>query len=234
MEFLKDKFNILFKKRFLLVFYLSFSLAALFITAGLIISFFFSPDDYLQGELVRIMYIHVPCAWLSLFLYTVMAALSLIYLIKRIAWCDLIANSISELALVFTIVTIITGSIWGKQAWGTWWVWDARLSSMLLLFFLILSYIMIRRAYNNTEVASKICGVISIVGAINIPIIKFSVNLWNTLHQPASVFKLDGSAIHYSMLIPMLVMFFGMFFFCISIIVVKVKTELYMRKARRY
>jgi heme exporter protein C len=232
--FMKRILEYIFREKFYLIFFLSLFLSISLMSTALIVGFFFSPDDYLQGSLVKIMYIHVPCAWLSLLLYTAMALFSLMYLIKRFVWCDLVASSMSGTIFVLTIVAIITGSIWGKPAWGTWWVWDARLSSMLLLSFLILSYIMIRRAYNNTEVASKICAVVSVVGAINIPIIKFSVNLWNTLHQPASVFKLSGSSVHSSMLVPMFLMFFGMLFFCISITVVKVKTELYIRKARRF
>lgn len=171
---------------------------------GLYTVFFNSPPDYLQGEFIRIMYIHVPCAWLSLGIYVLMAFASFIALVWNYSLADLAAFAAAPIGLVLTFICLATGSIWGKPIWGTWWVWDARLTSMLILFLLYIGYILV---WDFNIVAARSAASINLIGVINIPIIKFSVNLWGTLHQPASIIKSGGIAVDSSMLPPLLVMF---------------------------
>lgn len=160
-----------------------------------------SPEDYLQDELVRIMYIHVPSAWLGLGIYAWIAMLSALYIIYKNPQYHILALSLAPVGLIYTVIALITGSIWGKPAWGTWWVWDARLTSMLLLAFIYLGYITIASHNIRSEKISVVSSYYSVIGAIIIPIIKFSVDLWATLHQPSSVFKINGATIHYNILI---------------------------------
>ena len=164
-----------------------------------------SPADYQQGELVRIMYVHVPSAWLALGIYSLMALCSFINLITANKLAYIIAVASAPIGAAFALITLLTGSIWGYPTWGTWWVWDARLTSMLILFLFYISYIAI---FNNHPIrAEKPCAAISLIGFINVPIVKFSVDLWTTLHQGASVFTLSGPKIDISMLVPLLMMF---------------------------
>src|SRR5690606_30939589 len=178
----------------------------LLLLAGLYFGLFASPPDYQQGETVRIMYVHVPAAWMALFIYTCMAAASATALIWRHPLADLIARSAAPIGACFTFVALVTGSLWGKPMWGTWWVWDARLTSVFVLFLMYLGLIALNRAMDDPTRAAKVGAVLILVGFINIPIIKFSVEWWNTLHQPASVIRLDGPTIDAEFLRPLLVM----------------------------
>jgi heme exporter protein C len=179
--------------------------AALF-AAGLWLAFFGSPDDYQQGATVRIMYVHVPTAWMALFCYVVMASSALGTLVWKHPLADVAARAAAPIGAVFTFCALATGSIWGKPMWGTWWVWDARLTSMLILFLMYLGLLALWHAIEEPARAAKIAAVLILVGFVNIPIIKFSVDWWNTLHQPASVMRFDGPTIHPSMLAPLIVM----------------------------
>jgi heme exporter protein C len=173
--------------------------------AGLFMAFS-SPPDYQQGETVRIMYIHVPAAWLSLACYSLIALSAAGYLIWAHPLADVSAKAAAPIGAVFTLLALVTGSLWGKPMWGTYWVWDARLTSVLILFFLYLGLIALRQAIEEPGRAGRAAAILSLAGAVNIPIIKFSVNWWNTLHQPASVMRAGGSAIHPALLMPLLVM----------------------------
>ena len=186
----------------------------------------FSPPDYLQGESVRIMYVHVPSAWIGLASFTCIALLSIANFIFKTKNLILITKSIAPLGLMFTCLAIVTGSLWGQPTCGTWWAWDARLTSMVILALFYVGYIVSHKFILQEERANKISSIISIIGLINIPIIKYSVDWWNTLHQPASI-KLTGtSTIHSSMLMPLLLMFFVMLLYCALIFLMKYKTEI--------
>jgi heme exporter protein C len=192
-----------------------------------------SPIDYQQGNSVRIMYIHVPAAWMSLAIYSMIFFLSIFYFIWQNAFFFLIARNIAPIGALFTLITLITGSIWGKPIWNTWWVWDARLTSVLILFFLYMGYIMISKSFANNQRGQKISAIIAIVGFINIPIIKFSVDFWNTLHQPASIIRSGGVAIDPSMLQPLILMF-GMYInYFILAAMIRVKREILINKTAR-
>ncbi|QKX01845.1 ABC transporter permease [Wolbachia endosymbiont of Cruorifilaria tuberocauda] len=175
---------------------------------GAFLALIFSPDDYKQGEIVRIMYLHVPSAWLSLGIYGMVALLSFIFLVWNNNIASILAHAAAPAGAVFSAICLITGSIWGKGTWGTWWVWDARLTSMLILFFLYVGYLSLWDVFNNNEErAKRSAAVFAIFSAVNIPIVKFSVNLWATLHQPASIFRKNGIAIEGSLMLPLVVMF---------------------------
>ena len=197
---------------------------------GLYLSFFKSPPDYLQGETVRIMYIHVPCAWFSLMLYSSMALCGFFSLIFRHTLADIAIRAIAPLGASFTIATLITGSIWGKPTWGTWWVWDARLTSELVLLFLYIGVISLSNSFEKKSQGDKYAAILSIVGIINLPIIKWSVDWWNTLHQPASISKFSSPSIDSAMLFPLFVMTFAFLFLSLSIIIIRIKTEILQRK----
>jgi heme exporter protein C len=185
---------------------------------GLYQALIISPIDYQHGELVRIMYVHVPAAWLAIGIYTFMALCSLANLIWANRFAYIIAGAAAPIGASFALITLITGSIWGYPAWGTWWVWDARLTSMLILFLFYLSYIII---FNNApQRAEKPCSVVSLLGFVNIPIVKFSVNIWASLHQGSSVLTFEGPKIHASMLKPLFLMFaaFGILFWILLIL----------------
>jgi heme exporter protein C len=207
--------------------------SVLLIGAGLYFALHASPPDYQQGEMVRIMYIHVPSAWISMLAYALMAVASACFLVWRHPVADLIARNTAPIGAAFTIITLVTGSLWGKPMWGTWWVWDARLTSVLILLFLYLGYIGLTQVDIIDESNRKIAAMLSIFGAINLPIIKFSVEWWNTLHQPASVIRLDGPTIDYSMLIPLFVMFGGLFCLYLVCLLLRVQASLYKQKWRR-
>ena len=185
-------------------------LAILFPTilcAGLYFALFLSPVDYQQGKMVRVMYVHVPSAWMSLGIYSFMAFCSFSSLVWKTRLSYLLSIAAAPIGATFTLITLVTGSLWAKPIWGAWWVWDARLTSMLILFLLYLSYISITKSGTSILRAEKPASVIAIIGFINIPIVKFSVDIWYSLHQPASVFKMSGPSIHSSMLIPLMIMF---------------------------
>ena len=202
------------------------SIFFIFLLAALSFALILSPPDYLQGETVRIMYVHVPSAWIGLASFTVIAILSILNFIFKIKNFSLITKSIAPLGLMFTCLAIVTGSIWAQPTWGTWWVWDARITSMLILALFYTIIILTNKLVLDDNKAIKISSIISIVGLINIPIIKYSVDWWNTLHQPASI-KLTGtSTIHSSMLMPLFLMFFVLLLYCALIFLMKYKTEI--------
>ena len=186
----------------------------------------FSPPDYLQGDSVRIMYVHVPAAWIGLASFTAIAFLSIINFIFKIKNLTLIAKSIAPIGLLFTCVAIVTGSIWGQPTWGTFWAWDARITSMVILAIFYLLFILTHKYLLEESKANNVSSLIAIVGLINIPIVKYSVEWWATLHQPASI-KISGtSSIHSSMLMPLLLMFFVLILYCALIFLMKYKTEI--------
>ena len=194
--------------------------------AALSFALIFSPPDYLQGDSVRIMYVHVPSAWIGLSSFTCIALLSIINFVFKIKNLTLITKSIAPIGLMFTCLAIVTGSLWGQPTWGTWWAWDARLTSMIVLALFYVAFIIPHKFILQEDRANKISSIVAIIGLINVPIIKYSVNWWNTLHQPASI-KLTGtSAIHSSMLMPLLLMFFVMLLYCALIFLMKYKTEI--------
>jgi heme exporter protein C len=172
--------------------------------AGLWIGLFASPPDYQQGESVRIMYVHVPMAWLAMGGYTALAAASIMSLIWRHPLADLFARELSPVGALVTALCLATGSLWGRPMWGTWWVWDARLTSVLVLFFLWLGHAALTRAFEDQERGARVGAILALVGIVNIPIVKFSVDWWNTLHQPASVTRLDAPGMHVDILYPLL------------------------------
>jgi len=206
--------------------------AIVLLAIGLMWGFVFAPPDYQQGESVRIIYIHVPAAWLALFVYTVVALASASALIWRHPLGDLIARAASPLGAGFTFIALVSGSLWGKPMWGAWWVWDARLTSMLILFFLYLGHMALLGAFDDASRGNRAAAILAIVGVVNVPIIKFSVDWWNTLHQPASVFRLGGPTIDASMLWPLLVMALGFTMFFATLLFIRMRTLLIAAKAR--
>ena len=185
------------------------ALACLLLASGLYLAFFVAPPDYQQGETVRIMFIHVPSAWLGMMAYAIVGLSSFGLLVFRHPLADVSAKAAAPIGAVFTLLALVTGSLWGKPMWGTYWVWDARLTSVLLLFLLYLGLIALRSSIDDETLAGKVTAVLGLVGIVLLPIIRFSVDWWNTLHQPASVLRLAGSAIHPSILYPLLVMAAG-------------------------
>ena len=208
-------------------------LAAILIGVGLYKTFFMSPADYQQGQTVRIMYIHVPAAWLAMFCYATMALSALGTLVWRHPLADAAQKAAAPLGAAFTFVCLATGSLWGKPMWGTWWVWDARLTSVLVLFLIYLGLIALWRTIEEPAKAGRAAAILTLVGVVNLPVIKFSVDWWNTLHQPASVFRLDGPTIHPSMLWPLLVMALGMTFLFITLHLMGTRNEILRRRLRR-
>ena len=208
------------------------AITLLCLTCGLYYSLFKSPPDYQQSDTVRIMYVHVPAAWMAMFCYSAMALSSAATLIWGHLVAQLIAKATAPIGAAFTFLALITGSLWGKPMWGTWWVWDARLTSVLILFFLYLGFIVLHDAFDDTSRGARAASILAVVGAVNVPIIKFSVDWWNTLHQPASVLKLDGPAIHSSMLIPLLLMASGYTGFYLWMLIVRVRAEFNSNKIR--
>jgi heme exporter protein C len=204
-------------------------LTALVLAAGLAMAFS-APEDYQQGITVRIMYIHVPFAWLSMLCYSVMAVAALGTLVWRHPLADVALKTAAPIGAVFTGLALVTGSIWGKPMWGTWWVWDARLTSVFILFLMYLGLIALTRALDDPSRSARAAAILTLVGFINIPIIKFSVEWWNTLHQPASVLRLDGPTIHPSLLYPLLVMAaaFTLLFFVMHLMAIR--TEIWRRR----
>lgn len=200
---------------------------------GLSQALFISPPDYQQGDSVRIMYVHVPSAWMSMMVYSIMAVASASFLIWRHPLADIVARASAPLGAGFTLITLITGSLWGKPMWGAWWVWDARLTSVLILFFMYIGYIALSDSYNNKESGRKICAIMALVGFVNIPIIRFSVEWWNTLHQPASIIRSGGVAIDDSMLVPLLSMGLSFMLIYSILLLIRVKTMLIQQKIRR-
>ena len=204
----------------------------LLIGAGLYLGLFDSPADYQQGETVRIMYVHVPSAWMALFCYSAMAGACGVALIWKHPLADLSAKATAPIGAGFTFLALVTGSLWGKPMWGTWWVWDARLTSMLVLFFLYLGYMALNNAFDDPARGAKSSSILALVGFVNVPIIKFSVDWWNTLHQPASVVKMGGPAIHASMLTPLLLMGVGFTTYYLWVLLLRLRGEIVAGKVR--
>lgn len=197
---------------------------------GLYLGLFNSPADYQQGESVRIMYVHVPAAWMAMFCYTSMAIAAGIGLIWKHPLADIAAKATAPVGACFTFLALFTGSLWGKPMWGTWWVWDARLTSMLVLLFLYLGYIALINAFDDPTRGTKPSSILVLVGLINVPIIKFSVDWWNTLHQPASVLRLGGPSIDESMLWPLLLMAVAFKTYYIWIVLIRIRAEIISKK----
>lgn len=201
--------------------YLTFTI---FLSLGLYYAIFNSPIDYQQGEMVRVMYVHVPSAWMSLGIYSFIAACSLSALVWKTRLSYILALAAAPVGATFALITLVTGSLWGKPIWGTWWVWDARLTSMLVLFLLYLSYIAIANSGNSILRAEKPASVMALIGFVNVPIVKFSVDIWYSLHQPASIIRTGGPSIHSSMLLPLLLMFCSFVLFFIIVLFLRTNT----------
>ena len=208
-----------------------FSLFVIFLTLGLLESLLLSPEDYIQSDAVRIMYVHVPAAWISLGIFSFIALLSLGIFIFKNKNFAIIAKSFAPSGLVFNLIALVTGSIWGKPTWGTWWAWDPRITSMLVLFLFYILYIASWRLFENDK-AAKISSLVAIVGFVNVPIIKFSVDWWASLHQPSSVKILSETTIHSSMLTPLLLMTAAFALFSILIFLMKYNIELIKIKTK--
>lgn len=207
-------------------------LTGITLLAGLYYGLIKAPADYQQGESYRIMFIHVPAAWMSMFIYVLMAFWSGINLIWNIKLADVMTVSSATLGASFTFLALMTGSLWGKPMWGAWWVWDARLTSELILLFLYLGYIALVAAIEDRRTAARAGGVLILVGVVNIPIIHYSVEWWNTLHQGPTVTKLDKPSIHLSMLIPLLLMAAGFKFYYLTMVLIRARTEVLDRERR--
>lgn len=207
-------------------------LCVLFFAAGLYMSFYMAPEDYQQGDTVRIMYIHVPAAWLCMMCYSVMSISSIGTLVWKHPLADVSAKSAAPIGAAFTFMALVTGSLWGKPMWGTYWVWDARLTSVLVLLIMYLGLMTLWRTMEDPIKAGKAAAVLTLVGALNLPVIKFSVDWWNTLHQPASVVRMDGPTIHPDILWPLLVMAtaFTLLFFVIHLMAMR--NEIMRRRVR--
>ncbi len=207
-------------------------LTVILLGTGLYLALFVSPEDYQQGDTVRIMFVHVPAAWMSMGVYTMMAVSAAVGWIWKHPVADLSGKAAAPIGACFTFLALVTGSLWGQPMWGTYWVWDARLTSMLILFFLYLGYMAVWESFDDQSKAAKAAAILVLVGAINIPIIKFSVDWWNTLHQPASVATMEGPKIHSSILTPLLVMGVAYLSLFTTIFIVRVKAEILDRRLR--
>jgi heme exporter protein C len=203
-----------------------FFLFVIVLSIGLLEALILSPEDYIQSDSVRIMYVHVPSAWISLGIFTSIATLSVGIFIFKNKVFPLIAKSLAPAGFVFSIIALVTGSIWGKPTWGTWWAWDARITSMLILSIFYLMYILSWRIFEKKEQVIKVTSLIAILGAVNVPIIKFSVDWWSTLHQSSSVNVLGETSIHSSMLLPLGIMTAAFLLFSLLIFLMKYNTEL--------
>ena len=222
MKFIKNYQFSLVQKSQKIVLYLFL----IILTLGLFEALILSPQDYLQGDSVRIMYVHVPSAWISLGIFSLMASLSVMVIIFKNKVFFLVAKSLAPSGFIFSLVALVTGSIWGKPTWGTWWAWDARITSMLILCIFYLMYLIAWRIFEGKEYVTKITSFIAILGFINIPIIKFSVDWWSTLHQPSSVNVFSKTTIHSAMLIPLGIMTAAFALFSLLIFLMKYNTEL--------
>ena len=200
-------------------------LLVLILIIGLSYALFLSPPDYIQGDSVRIMYVHVPASFLALSCFAFLGMASILNLIFKIKFLTLIAKSLAPVGCIFSIISIVTGSLWGKPTWGVWWAWDARLTSMLVLIIFYISYIMTWKFIDDFERANKITSIIATIGLFNLPIIRYSVDWWNTLHQPSSITLTSAPSIHYTMLIPLLIMLLVMGLYTLVIFLMKYKIE---------
>lgn len=206
---------------------------ALLLGIGLYLALLDSPPDYQQGETVRIMYLHVPSAWMAMFCYLVMSAAALGTLVWRHPLADAAQKAAAPLGAGFTLLCLVTGSLWGKPEWGTWWVWDARLTSVFVLFLIYLGIIALWQVIEDPSKAARLVAIFTLVGAVNIPIIKFSVDWWNTLHQSASVFRMGGPTIAMSMLLPLIFMALGFTALFLTLHMLAIRNEIMRRRIRR-
>ena len=197
----------------------------LVILVGLIYALFISPPDYVQGDSVRIMYVHVPASFIALGCFGFIGIASILNLIFKLKFMSLIAKSLAPVGCIFSLVSIVTGSLWGKPTWGIWWVWDARLTSMIVLLLFYILYILSWKFISNFEKANKVSSVIGIIGSFNLPVIKYSVDWWSTLHQPSSITLTSAPTIHHTMLVPLIIMLFSLAIFSLIIFLMKYKTE---------
>src|SRR5580704_13281944 len=204
----------------------------LVLLVGLYLALFVAPPDYQQGESMRIMYVHVPAAIMAEGVYYFVAAASFVALVWRHPLAEIGGQAAAPLGAAFTLVCLVTGSLWGRPMWGTWWVWDARLTSVLVLFFLYLGYIALANAFDDPGRGGRAASVLALIGVVDLPIIKFSVNWWNTLHQPASILRADGPTIDKSMLVPLSVMAVGYLLLFATLLLVRMRTALNERRAR--
>ena len=208
-----------------------FIISIILLILGLLFSFYLSPDDYQQGSTVRIMYVHVPSAWLALLTYVIMTLYSIVGLAFKIAFGFIVNTAVAPVGAIFTLICIISGSLWGKPMWGTWWVWDARLTSVAILFIVYLIIIFMNLSFENRFVREKVVAIFVLVGSVNLPIVKFSVDWWNTLHQPATISKLSKPNIDPSMMMPLIIMTFAFMMIGMVIAILRIKTEIISRKS---
>jgi heme exporter protein C len=205
-------------------------LALLLFPVGLVWALAIAPADYQQSDAYRIMYVHVPAAWMSLFTYLIVAVGSAVALIWRHPLAEITARAAAPIGACFTAIALVTGSIWGEPMWGTWWVWDARLTSVLILFFLYLGYIALYDAFDDPTRGARAASILALVGVINVPIVKFSVDWWNTLHQPSSVLRMDGPTMAPSMLWPLVFMAVVFKLYLVSVLLVRIRAEMAERR----
>ena len=208
-------------------------LMILIVLVGLVYALFVSPPDFIQGDAVRIMYVHVPSSFIALGCFGFIGIASILNLIFKIKFVSLMAKSLAPVGCIFSLISIVTGSLWGKPTWGIWWVWDARLTSMVILFLFYLAYIFTWQFVYDFERANKITSIIGIIGLFNLPVIKYSVDWWNTLHQSSSITLTSAPTIHYTMLVPLIIMFLGMVIYSLIIFLMKYKTELMKLKLHK-
>jgi heme exporter protein C len=206
-------------------------MAVVVLAAGLYLSLFVAPPDYQQGDTVRIMFVHVPAAWMALSVYLFVAVASAVALVWRHPLAEVAAWAAAPIGAAFTFVCLATGSLWGRPMWGAWWVWDARLTSVLILLFFYLGYIALVNAFDDPSRGSRAGSVLALVGVVNLPIVKFSVDWWNTLHQPASVVRIGGPRIDISMLVPLLVIAAGFCLLFLTLLMLRMRTALNEHKA---
>jgi heme exporter protein C len=208
------------------------AVAGLCLVAGLVLGLGVVPADYQQGDAYRIMFVHVPSASLAMIIYAIIALSGAAALIWRHPLADLIGRASAPVGAAFTFINLLTGSLWGQPMWGTWWVWDARLTSMLILFFLYLGYIALNSAFEDPTKGARAAAILALVGVINLPIIHFSVDWWNTLHQPATIMKLDRPSIDPSMMAPLILMFVGFLAYYLMILALRMRSEIVARRIR--
>ena len=200
------------------------------LAAGLYFALIASPIDYQQKDTVRIMYVHVPAAWMALFGYSVLALASAVALIWKHPLADIAGKAAAPIGAGFTVIALATGSLWGKPTWGTWWVWDARLTSVVILLFLYLGYIALWNAFDQPQRAAKAAAILALVGVVNLPIIKFSVDWWNTLHQPASISRIGTPGIDPAMMTPLLLMAVAYLGLYLMLLLLRIRLELTQRR----
>jgi heme exporter protein C len=208
------------------------AIALICIIAGLVLGLAVVPADYRQGDAYRIIFVHVPSSWMALMIYVIIAVASAAGFIWRHPLADLVAKASAPIGACFTFISLVTGSLWGEPMWGTWWVWDARVTSMLVLFFLYLGYIALNSAYDDPTKGARASAILALVGIVNIPIVKFSVDWWNTLHQPATLSKFDRPSMDSSMIAPLLLMIVGFIAFYLVVLIIRLRSEIAARRIR--